>query len=283
MSSFAFRSADVWDVSSLKRGARPASARKEKLAKRHKTWDDQDTRLLGRQLALKAFGHSSISDVPHDYLHDIPDWDVGARTPGLVLYFSLSSVSADDWADTDEYTISLRGSEATPVRRIGGKDDGLLLFSSGAAVASGSWVGGSAAEQRIPNLLLPQPSSTERGMEWQFDDSAAAVPDPSNAERPAAAATAEAPILSEGRAAMRVGGGVGFALIFLSIPLLLISPGFGLAGMFLGAAIFCLANYVAYRYGEASWIIGPAMAARGVVGSLFLTLVAVVAAATNAS
>jgi hypothetical protein len=77
---------------------------------------------------------------------------------------------------------------------------------------------------------------------------------------------------------MRVGGLAGFAMIFASIFLLLVSIGLGLAGMFLGSAVFALTNYAAYKHEESGWIFGPAFASRAFVGSLCLAIVAVVAA-----
>lgn len=77
---------------------------------------------------------------------------------------------------------------------------------------------------------------------------------------------------------MRVGGLTGLIIIFLSIPLLLLSVAVGLSGMFAGMSVFALANYTAHRQGEKGWILGPAFASRAFVGSGFLTLVALVAA-----
>ena len=49
---------------------------------------------------------------------------------------------------------------------------------------------------------------------------------------------------------MRFGSLLGLTVIFLGVPLLMLSFGLALAVMYLGAALFCLANYTAYRIGE---------------------------------
>jgi len=80
---------------------------------------------------------------------------------------------------------------------------------------------------------------------------------------------------------MRAGGLAGIGLIFACIPLLLVHVGVALVGMFVGSALFWLANYVAYRNGEPSALVGPAIASRLFVGSLFLAVVALVASLTT--
>lgn len=71
-------------------------------------------------------------------------------------------------------------------------------------------------------------------------------------------------------------GFVGFVLILLSTLLLLLDLPAGLAGMFFGAAVFSLANYVAYRFGRPAWI-EPALAAKLVLACSALALTAAAA------
>lgn len=80
---------------------------------------------------------------------------------------------------------------------------------------------------------------------------------------------------------MREAGLPGLAVIFCSIPLIAVSAGAGIAGMFIGSGLFWLANYASYRAGQQGWIVGPAGSAKLFAASVVLAVTAVVAALTN--
>jgi hypothetical protein len=159
-------------------------------------------------------------------------------------------------------------------------------------------------ESSLRTHALLQPAWTERDYDrlvveqyWGTPFETTAIPvsarfDPARlvSEEPEGGATSAStrayagPVsFDDANSTMRVGGLAGLALIFCSIPVLLLSVGVALTLMFLGAAIFALANYTAYRKGEHGWIIGPLAASRAFAGSLFLAVVALVAAITSTS
>ncbi|MDP9440317.1 MAG: hypothetical protein M3P49_16525 [Actinomycetota bacterium] len=76
---------------------------------------------------------------------------------------------------------------------------------------------------------------------------------------------------------LRRGGLISIGIIFVSIALLLITVPFGLAGMYLGAAIFCFANFAAHERREPAYILGPAIAGYGTLAALLLAIIMVVA------
>jgi hypothetical protein len=80
------------------------------------------------------------------------------------------------------------------------------------------------------------------------------------------------------RSILRRGGKASVTIIAASVLLMLIAEGLGLAGIYLGLAVFSAANYAAYRIGEPNIIIGPRIALMGIYGFLGLALTVVIAA-----
>jgi hypothetical protein len=134
-------------------------------------------------------------------------------------------------------------------------------------LAASAMYGQSAA----PSMVL-QPPVSSRGSAGALAEGESTIGDPPDPPDH---------YVDAGLRTMRRGGLAGVGLIFLSVLLLLVSSGLGLMGMFAGLAIFSLANYTAYRRGESGWIMGPSFASRVFSGSLFLALVAGVAALTG--
>jgi hypothetical protein len=292
---------DVWETSirvKHRRRLRPGapkliSAQREKLARLYRTWDTEDSSIpasidergdttsVGYWITIGDRAHRSTTDEVTDDLTDILNRSLEQKTIRIVMFSHHPyGATADAWASPSEPSSYAWIDHVRPIRSLGTKSSPILLLSAYSS-SEGDAVRWSEVFERT--LQIPNFPSGPHHVPGCLIASPKSPAQASTLSNPVDAATAEPGFTFVGHTAMRVGGSIGFGLVFLSIPLLLLSTGIGLAGMFLGAAIFCLANYIAYRFGEDSWIIEPGIAARGVVGALFLALVAVVATATNAA
>jgi len=77
---------------------------------------------------------------------------------------------------------------------------------------------------------------------------------------------------------LRRGVAASFAIVACSVFALIVDLGFGLAGMYVGLAVFCLANFSAYRFTEEQTLLPPRVAL--LMGLGFIGLVPVVAVAS---